>query len=166
MTRIFAVALTLFFFVIPGCGIYSFKNTSLPSHIKTVDIPVMSNLSLEPDIADEITRELNREVLSKNLFKISSEKGDATIIGKITNYENTPYIYGASGTKQADVDQYIVRITADMEFIDNKEDKSLFEGSVRGEGIYNFKTESEQTGREKAIKDVVQRLLESSMQSW
>ncbi|NLP01011.1 MAG: hypothetical protein GX089_00810 [Fibrobacter sp.] len=157
---------TLFSVLFAGCGIYSFKNTSLPSHIKTVDIPLMENHSLEPNIADEITSELNKEVIRRNLFKISSEKGDATITGKITGYENSPYTYGVSGTRNADVDQYAVKITAEIEFFDNKENVPIFKGTINGEGIYNFKTETELAGRSLAIKNVIQRLLESSMQSW
>ena len=160
------VAVLLFFISLAGCGIYSFSNTSLPSHLKTLNIPLFANQSLEPNIADEITQELNKEILSKNLLKIISDRGDATIDGKVTAYESVPYTFGSTGNRQVDVDQYIVRITADVEFLDNVKNQPLFKGQITGEGIFNFKTETEQAGREKAMKDLVQRLMENSVQSW
>jgi hypothetical protein len=42
----------------------------------------------------------------------------------------------------------------------------LFEGSVTGEGTYDFKTETEETGRTKAVNDLVQRVLQNTIQSW
>ena len=149
-----------------GCGIYTFSGSSLPSHLKTVDIPLFENQSMEPDIAEEITGELNKQVLTDNLLRIVAAEGDATVSGSITSYLHEPYTYGASATRQVSVDQYIVKITAQVEFIDNVKNIPLFKGSITGEGIYDFQKETEETGREKAIKDIVRRILQSSLQSW
>jgi len=121
---------------------------------------------MEPNIADDITLELNSQVTSKGQMKIANGKGDATIIGKITLYENKPYTYDATGTREVDVNQYIVRITAEVEFIDNKKDTEMYKGTLTGEGIYSFKTEDEKVGKEKATKDVVARILENILQGW
>lgn len=149
-----------------GCSIYTFNNGSLPSHLKTIDIPLFQNNSMEPNIADEITIELSQQVTIKGQIKIASGRGDASITGKVSMYENKPYSYGATTAREVDVDQYIVRITAEVEFIDNVKGNELFKGSVTGEGIYSGKTEQEKVGREKAVKDIVARILESSIQSW
>ena len=103
--------------IISSCGIYSFTNGALPSHLKTVDIPLFQNSSLEPNIADEITIELNNQITSKGQLKIANGRGDATLSGKITFYENRAYTYGATGTREVDIDQYIVKITADVLFL-------------------------------------------------
>jgi hypothetical protein len=149
-----------------GCGIYSFSNSALPSHLKTIDIPLFANNSLEPNIADEITQELSRQVTNKGQLKIANGKGDASISGSITYYENVPYSYGAIAAREVNVDQYIVKITAEVEFLDNVKDSELFKGTVTGEGIYDSKTEEESAGKEKAVKDIVARILEKSIQSW
>ncbi|MBN1575914.1 MAG: LptE family protein [Chitinispirillaceae bacterium] len=149
-----------------GCGIYTFSGSTLPSHLKTVDIPLLENRSMEPDIADEITQELNRRILADNLLRIVATEGDATISGSITSYLHEPYTFGAASTRQVSVDQYIVKITAQMKFLDKVKDVPLFEGAITGEGIYDFQKETEETGRAKAIKDIVQRILQSSLQSW
>jgi len=149
-----------------GCGIYTFSGSTLPSHLKTVDVPLFENRSMEPDIADEISRELNRQILADNLLRIVSQEGDATISGSVVSYQHEPYTYGASSTRQVDVEQYIVKITAQVKFSDNVKNAALFDGSIVGEGIYDFQKETEDAGREKALKDIVRRILQSSLQSW
>ena len=149
-----------------GCSIYTFSGSSLPSHLKTVDIPLFENQSMEPDIAEEITQELNRQILDGNLLRIVQNEGDATVTGTITSYLHEPYTFGAASTRQVAVDQYIVKIIAQVDFTDNVKNVPLFEGSITGEGIYDFQKETEETGREKAISDIVQRILQKSLQSW
>ena len=149
-----------------GCGIYTFSGSTLPSHLKTVDLPLFENRSMEPDIADEITRELNRQILADNLLRVVASEGDATVSGSISSYLHEPYTFGAASTRQVSVDQYIVKITAQVTFFDNVKNVPLFEGSITGEGVYDFQKETEAIGRAKAIKDIVQRILQSSLQSW
>jgi hypothetical protein len=161
----------IFFFtfgttILTDCGVYTFNGSTLPSYLKTVDIPLFENQSLQPNIAEEVTKELNRQVLSGNLLRIVSTDGDATVSGTITSYSNDPYTFGAADTRQIDVESYIVKIGANVLFFDNKNNRELYKGAVTGEGIYNFKTETETIGRQRAEKDLVQRILQSSVQSW
>lgn len=151
---------------ITSCGVYTFNGSSLPAHLKTVNIPTFINQSLEPSVADEITREINKQILSGNLLRIISDQGDATISGTITGYSNSPYTFGASAPREVNVESYIVKISADIEFRDNKNNVSLYKGNLTGEGIYDFQKEDELTGRARAEKDIVQRILQNSVQSW
>jgi len=146
--------------------IYTLSGSSLPSHLKTVEITLFANQSLEPNVADEITQALNSEVVSSNLLKVVQRDGDAVISGTVTSYSNTPYTYGASDTRQVSVQQYVVRVTAQVEFMDKKKNEPLFKGSVTGEGIYNLQTQKEQDGKLAAIKELVQRIMQNSVQGW
>lgn len=148
-----------------GC-MYSFNGSSLPSYLKTVDIPLFSNKSLQPNVAEEVTQELGSQVVSSNLLTIVQRNGDASLSGTITSYESKPFTFSTTDVRQVDVDQYKVIIAADVEFVDNKKNNELYKGSVNGEGIFNFKTESEETGRKRAEKDLVKRILENSVQGW
>jgi hypothetical protein len=161
-----SISLTLGVIFITGCGVYTFNGSSLPPHLKTVDIPLFENQSLQPNVAEEVSKELNHQVLSGNLLRIVNSDGDATVSGTITSYSNDPYTFGAADTRQIDVESYIVKIGADVQFFDNKNNTALFKGVVTGEGIYNFKTETEIVGRQKAEKDLVQRILQNSLQGW
>lgn len=166
MKNFFFLINTLIIVALSGCGVYTFNGSTLPSYMKTIDIPLFRNLSLEPNIADEITTELNKKMVSDNLLRVITERGDATLYGEVRSYLNEPYIYGTTEVRQVTVDQYIVRVTADVDFVDNKKDHSMFKGAVTGEGIYNFANEQESVGRQKAITDLVRKILEKSVQSW
>ncbi len=148
-----------------GC-IYTFNGSSLPSHLKTVEIPLFANQSLEANVADQITQELNREIVTGNLLKVVQSAGDAIITGTVTAYTNTPYTYGAADTRQVSVQQYVVRIMVQVEFTDKKKDEAIYKGSVTGEGIYDMQKENEGAGKQKAITELVQRILQNSVQGW
>jgi len=152
--------------IVAGCGIYSFSGSSLPSHLKTVTIPLINNQSMEPDVADEITKELNRQILADNLLRIVSQDGDATISGTVVSYTHEPFTFGAAETRQVDVQEYIVKIRADIEFYDNVKDEALFKETLEGQGKYDFTKETEEDGRKRAVLDLVQRILQSSLQGW
>jgi 23S rRNA A2030 N6-methylase RlmJ len=148
-----------------GC-FYSFTGSSLPAHLKTVEIPLFSNQSLEPNVADEVTQELSKELLDNNLLKVVEKKGDAELSGSIVSYVNAPYTFGTSDTRQVNVSQYVVRITAEVDFIDKKKDESIYKGTVIGEGIYDLQKSNEQAGKAAAIKELVQRIMQNSVQGW
>jgi hypothetical protein len=138
----------------------------LPAHLKTVDIPLFTNTSLQSGIAEELTSQLSQQVLSANLLRIVSTQGDATINGHVTGYSNEPRTYGSTGFRSVTISEYVVKIVVDVEFMDNKKNTPLYKGSITGEGIYDFSKGTETQGRQTAEKDVVQQILQNSLQSW
>ncbi|MDR2577191.1 MAG: LPS assembly lipoprotein LptE [Chitinispirillales bacterium] len=164
MQGIIIYILTMLPLFLTGCGIYSFSGSTLPSHIKTVEIPIFVNNTLEPGIEDEVTAELSNELLRSQL-RPANRDADATISGTITRYANRPHTFGA-GSADVQVEQYIVQITAEVEFFDNRREEVIFKGTVSGEGVYNFQTEDEQAGREKAVKNLVEKVIQNSVQMW
>lgn len=157
----------LSFLLLLLCGcLYTFTGSSLPSHLKTVEIPLFTNQSLQPMVPDEITQELSRQLLAGNLLRVVDRNGDAVITGTVTSYTNDPFTFSASDTRQVSVQQYVVRIIADVEFTDRKKGTSLYKGAVTGEGIYDLQKENEIIGRQKAVKDLAQRIMQNSVQGW
>jgi hypothetical protein len=149
-----------------GCGVYTFSGSTLPPHLKTMDIPLFANQSMMPGVAEEITDELSKQVVSMNLLRISSGRGDASIHGRVVDYTNAPRTYGTTAARQVTVSEYVVRITVEVEFVDNKSNSPLYKGRITGEGVYNFQSQAEADGRKIAEKDVVQQILQNSIQSW
>ncbi len=149
-----------------GCGIYTFSGSSLPGHLKTVEIPLFANQSLESDVADAITSALSTQIVSGNLLKVVQHDGNATITGTVTSYANVPYTFSAADTRQVSVQQYVVRITAAVEFTDNTKGTAIYKGTVTGEGVYSLQSENEQTGKTRAIAQLVQLILQNSVQGW
>jgi len=153
-------------FLLAGCGIYTFSGSTLPSHLKTVDIPLFKNQSLQPGVAEQITADLNQKVQQTNLLKPVSQNSDATILGKVVSYENRPYTYGTKSFRNVDVSSYSVKISVEIEFLDNKKDKTIYKGIITEEGIYDFKTESEEAGKKRAVERILDQILQNSVQSW
>ena len=152
--------------VLTGCGIYTFSGSTLPGHLKSVDLPLFGNTSLMPGVADDITAELNRSVLGTNLLRVVPSGGDATLSGTVVAYENREYTYDVEKARTAVITEYMVRISADVEFFDNRKNEALYKGRVAGQGIYDFAAETEETGRARAVTDLVEQILQNSVQSW
>ena len=166
MNRIFLLFFPLIVLLSISCGIYTFSGSTLPPELKTLNILPFTNQTLEPNVAEQVTQRLSQEILSTNLMRIVQDNGDASIAGRITSYTNTPYTFSTVATRQVDVNQYIVRISTDISFTNNKKNEPIYKGMVTSEGIYNFGTETESIGRERAIKQLIERILQNSVQSW
>jgi hypothetical protein len=50
--------------------------------------------------------------------------------------------------------------------MDNKKETAIYKGTITGEGVYNLQTENEQTGKTRAIQQLVQLILQNSVQGW
>jgi hypothetical protein len=164
LRRLRVLTLCLFLSLLTFCNVYTFSGSTLPGHIKTVEIPVFANKTLEPGIDDEVTTELSKEVLKSQLRPANSD-ADATISGTVTRYVNRPHTFGAGGA-EVSVEQYIVQVSAEVEFVDNVKGESIYKGTVSGEGVYLFEGEDEAAGREKAVKNLVEKIMQNSVQMW
>ncbi len=149
-----------------GCGIYTFSGSTLPGYLNTVDIPLFLNKSLQPEIAEDITDQVNRRVLESNLLSVVASNGDATIQGAVLSYANEPYTYGAEGYRDVNVSEYAVTMKVAVEFMDNKKNEPIYKGTVQGEGVYNFERENEAVGKRRAIEQIVDQIIQNSIQSW
>ena len=152
--------------IITGCGIYTFSGSTLPSHLETIDIPLFSNNSDEPGVAESITEMLNTKVINEKLLNPVVSGSDATISGRVLHYSDRPYDYSSDELRKADVESYEVTIVVEVQFVDNVKDKILYSGEIRETGVYDFKNESEDIGREKAMKKIVDQIFQNSLQSW
>lgn len=86
------IALSLFIYVMQGCGVYSFTGASIPPEAKTMSVQYFPNKAqlVEPVLSpfftdklrDQFTRQTNLEMVDRN--------GDLAIEGEITDYKTTP----------------------------------------------------------------------------
>ena len=86
----------LFFFIqfILSCGIYSFKG-SIPSHINSVNIPLLINETPEFGVGEQITDEITNIFLDENILKIS-KNADSELRGTIISINDSPYTYSTN----------------------------------------------------------------------
>jgi hypothetical protein len=160
------ISVMLVIAVLLNCGVYTFSGSTLPAHLKTVDIPLFVNATLQSGVAEDLTAAIAREVVSSNLLRVVTRSGDATISGRVVDYANTPYTYGNKGVRDVDVSSYAVRISVMVEFVDNKSSEPLYKGTISGQGIYDFASEREEDGRTRAMNDIVKQIIQNSVKSW
>ena len=152
-----------------GCS-YSFTPSKLPSHIKTVAIPVFENVTSEPGIEQEITQQITREFVADNTLQVAPEgRADAGIYGRILRYENRVFGYDAKGETQ----QYEVIIVVAIEFKDLVKRKTLWqEEEMVGRSTYfvvattGQPPQDEVTGRAEAIRLLGSDILNRAVRSW
>src|SRR5512132_28404 len=74
-----------------ACG-YSTSTALLPTHLKTVAIPVFANATTEYSLDREITDAVIRTFVADNHLRVVDQRGaDSVIRGKITSYRNSVF---------------------------------------------------------------------------
>ena len=103
------------------------------------------------------------------VYLADQANADAVVRGKVTRYEEVPASYRPTQPGQTNVPviQRQVRITYDAEIYDLKEDKPLWRGQSQAViGNYQPDSETEGDGRTRAIKDLVDKVIEGAQSQW
>lgn len=153
-----------------GCGIYSFSGSSLPSHIKTVAVPIFENESLEVDIANQVTEAVKDRFLQDGRLKVMGEtRADAVVEGRVTSYENKVYNYSADETPE----DYIVVLRVAVVVRDAVKNRELLkDDAFVVSAVYSVLPDSDQTlqdeesAREQAISELAEDILAQMTEQW
>ncbi len=109
-----------------GCG-YSLagRGSFLPEHIRTIGIPLFSNLSSIPDVDRILTERVRNEFISRGRYRVVADRtgADAVLVGDITSITFAP----AAFTAQQQASRYAFVVTAKIEFTDVKDNKVLWQ---------------------------------------
>src|SRR5437867_4680885 len=96
-----------------GCG-YTVRS-ALPSHLKTLAIPVFANSTVEFGLADDITQSLVTGFLADRHLRIVQERdADAVLRGTVVSYRNR--VFGYTSSERAT--EYEVVLTVKVAFRD------------------------------------------------
>jgi hypothetical protein len=154
----------------PGCG-YSFSGSSLPSHLRTIAVPIFRNESLDPRIADEVTRGISDRFLEDNRLKVAREgTADCLLEGRVLYYERKVYAY----TGDQNPETYIVVVRVAVVLKDRVKNRDLW-SSDRLEATATYSASGDPTGglpaseaeaRQQAIKNLAQDILAHSLEQW
>lgn len=153
-----------------GCGIYSFSGSSLPSHIKTIAIPIMENKTLDFQVANEATDAITQRFIQDNRLKVVGEaRADCVLDAQIRSYENKVYNYSASQTPE----DYIVVIQVSAVLRDAVKNRELWkQDPITVSAVYSVvpgstqELQDETSARRKAIKDLAEDILARTMEQW
>ena len=154
--------------LLAGC-MYSFTGGGLPSNIRTVYIDLWENTTPYEFLRADVQRELQQE-LPRNLgLRLAPQTtADAVVRGKLANYEEVVVnIDPNTNTGRLQTQQKRVQITFDAEIYDVKNDKVLWRGSsIAAVGNYNPEREAVEVGRERALTEVIQKLIQGAQSQW
>ena len=150
-----------------GCGVYSFSGSGLPSHIRTVAVPLFGNQTTEYGIKEKLTDEIiDRLVKDGRLKVVGKEDADSIISGLVVEYKNLAYTYD----KSENVQEYIVHIYVGVSYQDVKNKKVIWEEErMEGWGTYDVQADSpedEELGRERAIAKLAQDIINKTVAGW
>jgi hypothetical protein len=149
-------------------GCYTFNAASVPPHLKTLEIPVVANRTLEVALAEELTQALIDRFVKDNLLDVVADDADAILEGEITRYENR--VFGFNAQQRAD--EYIVVMAARLTFRDRVKSKEMWsEEAVQGRASYflgasGSAVSTEEEARQLAIKQIVDFAVSRSVEAW
>lgn len=147
-------------------GCYSFTASTLPSHIKTVQIHEVEDKTLDPVLANDIHTAVV-DMFKKNAGGVRLVNEEATADFEITllSYTNNPENYNSN----SDVETYRVTIRVSVKFYDNVKDRVIYESkSLSADGTYDIqKNESEDRhGQARAIEKLQDLIISNALAKW
>ena len=115
----------IFILLFPSCGYHLVGyGSTLPSHIRTIAIPVFKNTSTEPNIHRDATDAIRQIFIMDGRLKlVGTSKADLVLRGTLTNYLLEPKSF--SGKDLAE--EYIVRLGVQVEVYDRVKKKILLD---------------------------------------
>ena len=161
---LFLVAVTFAAGLLAGC--YSFTASTLPSHIKTVQIHEVEDKTLDPVLANNIHTAVV-DMFRKNAGGVRLVNEDANADFQITllGYTNKPENYNSN----SDVETYRVTIRVNVKFFDNVKERIIYESnSLSADGTYDIqKNETEDRhGQARAIEKLQDLIIANALAKW
>jgi len=146
------------------CGYYSFSGSSLPSHLKTIAIPVFEDKTAEFGVRESISEALVTEFTKDNSLKIADPRNaDSILEGTIISIRDQA---GAYDTDEVVKDIKVV-ITIDVKFSDVKKRTAIWEEKLSQWGTYDPDQPDGRTdGINEAIEKLVADILNKTIAGW
>ena len=150
-----------------GCGSYSFTGSSVPSHLKTISIPVAQDKSPAaiPGLRELLTDNLIQKFINDNSLQVSGMTGsDASLDCVITSVTDAPAIVSAGDQISARKVTIIVKVV----YKDLVMKKTVFDKNFTGYGEYvPAQTENKrQQAIEIAVNYIAEDILLAVVSGW
>ena len=153
-----------------GSCAYTTSTALLPSHLKTVAVPVFENGTTEYTLEQDVTDAVIAAFIADNHLKVVDERSaNAVVKGRITTYRNT--VFGFSQAAQAQ--EYRVTIGLSVTFKDQVKNRELWSepNMVKTANYYVVDTpgdsaRTELDGRKQAISKLAEEIIARSVEGW
>ncbi len=149
-------------------GCYSFTGASVPSHLKTVAIPLVDDQSGfgEPGLREQFTTQLTNMFISDNSLEVADRShADSILEGAITGVSDAPAVIqpGEQVAKRR------ITVTARFTFQDMKLRKKVWEKTFSDWGDYESGgggASQRQAGLQAAIQKLSEDVLLQTVSGW
>jgi len=141
----------------------------LPSHLKSIAIPLFENETSEYTLEQDVTDAVVQRFVSDNHLRVVDEKSaDCVVKGKITEYRNA--VFGISNAELAQ--EYRVTIGVSVVFKDQVKNREIWRDDIVKTANYYVQAvpgqqaKTELDGRKEAIQKIADEILSRSIESW
>lgn len=151
-----------------GCGVYTFTGGGgLPGHIDSIAILPFDNRTTQFTLTQELTQALQDDVPGRLGLDFADEStADAVLRGSITRYDERAVNFQADPGGPV-IFQRRVDITVSVELYDRKEDRLIWQsGALSASGEYLPDSQGEEAGRQLAIENLVQKIIDGAQSQW
>lgn len=153
-----------------GCP-YSFTGASVPSHLKTIAIPLVDDQSGfgEAGLRERFTTELTNLFISDNSLEVAERTtADAILEAVITSIADAPSVVGQVGGQSDQVSKRRVTITVEAVFTDMKLRKKVWDKTFSNWGDYDSGggISQQQAGLQESIKKISEDILLETVSGW
>jgi hypothetical protein len=148
---------------------YSFSGGGgLPGHIATAYVEPISNETTRFGLSEILTQELLDAARDRLGLRLAAEgEADAIIRASIQRYSDDAVNFEAREGVGADVFQRRVTIAARVEIYDATRDEIIWtNGGLTGVGEYDPNNETEDTGTEVALENLIQKIVDGAQSQW
>jgi len=162
----YAVCIAVCAAVFSGC-VYSFTGASVPSHLKTVAIPLVDDQSGfgEPGLRETFTRELTDLFNADNSLQVADKStADAILEGAIVTIADAPSV--VTGGEQ--VSKRRITMTVHFKFQDMKLRKKVWEKNLTNWGDYDSGSglSQRQVGVQEAMRKIAEDVVLETVSGW
>jgi hypothetical protein len=153
-----------------GSCAYTTSTALLPSHIKTVAVPLFENGTTEYNLPQEVTDAVIARFVADNHLRVVEERqADAVVRGRVTLYKNS--VFGFSDQKRAQ--EYRVTIAVSMVFKDRVKNREIWsdDNLVKTTNYYvqdvpGQPAKTELDGRKEAVAKLADEILSRTVEGW
>ena len=148
------------------CGCYSFTASTLPSHIKTVQIHEVEDKTLDPVLANNI-HTAGVDMFKRNAggVRLVNDEANADFEITLLSYSNKPENYNSN----SDVETYRVTIRVSVKFYDNVKERIIYENkSLSADGVYDVQANEteDRHGQTRAVEKLQDLIVSNALAKW
>ena len=147
-------------------GCYSFTASTLPSHIKTVNIHEVEDKTLDPVLANNIhTAVVDMFKRNAGGVRLVNDEASADFYITLLSYTNKPENYNSN----SDVETYRVTIRVEVKFYDNVKERIIYETkSLPADGVYDVQANEteDRHGQTRAIEKLQDLIVSNALAKW